>query len=81
MRTHLEPPRPELRFLARFTVELAAPLWDLGPTRRAAAADGADHRRPAGEAVADRRMAQPGVAVGSALRLPDAVVHDAYLVT
>lgn len=29
--TH-EPPRPELQFLARFTVELAAPLWDLGPT-------------------------------------------------
>jgi hypothetical protein len=27
-----EPPRPELRFLARLTVELAAPLWDLGPT-------------------------------------------------
>ena len=27
-----EPPRPELQFLARFTVELAAPLWDLGPT-------------------------------------------------
>ena len=27
-----EPPRPGLRFLARFTVELAAPLWDLGPT-------------------------------------------------
>jgi hypothetical protein len=27
-----EPPRPELRFLSRFTVELARPLWDLGPT-------------------------------------------------
>ena len=26
------PARPELRFLARFTVELAAPLWDLGAT-------------------------------------------------
>ena len=26
------PPRPELRFLARFTVELNAGLWDLGPT-------------------------------------------------
>jgi hypothetical protein len=28
----MEPPRPGLRFLARFTVELTAPLWDLGPT-------------------------------------------------
>jgi len=27
-----EPSRPELQFLARFTVELAAPLWDLGRT-------------------------------------------------
>ena len=32
MRIDPEPPRPELRFLARFTVELAAPLWDLGHT-------------------------------------------------
>ena len=28
----LEPPRPGLEFLARFTVELDAPVWDLGPT-------------------------------------------------
>jgi hypothetical protein len=28
----LEPPKPGLEFLARFTVELNAPVWDLGPT-------------------------------------------------
>jgi Protein of unknown function (DUF3237) len=28
----LEPPRPGLEFLARFRVELDAPVWDLGPT-------------------------------------------------
>jgi hypothetical protein len=27
-----EPPKPGLDFLARFTVELDAPVWDLGPT-------------------------------------------------
>jgi len=32
VRIDREPPRPEPRFLARFTVELSAPLWDLGPT-------------------------------------------------
>lgn len=28
----LEPPKPGLEFLARFTVALDAPVWDLGPT-------------------------------------------------
>jgi hypothetical protein len=32
MRFRNEPPRPGLELLARFTVELARPLWDLGRT-------------------------------------------------
>lgn len=153
------PPRPELRFLARFTVELNAGLWDLGPTTRlgrrrivpitggrfdgplltgeildngadwqVVADDGATvvdtryllrtddgalvylrtrgyrHGPPevlarlaAGDEVdpadyyfrihlsfetasADHAWLNCAVAVGSALRLPDAVVYDAYLV-
>jgi Protein of unknown function (DUF3237) len=155
-----EPPRPELRFMARFTVELTGPLWDLGLTtalgrRRIVPitdgrfagpllngeilANGADWqvvaddgstvvdtryllptddgtlvylstrgyrhgalevmaRLTAGEEVdpadyyfrihlsfetasADHAWLNRAVAVGSALRLPDAVVYDAYLVS
>jgi hypothetical protein len=153
------PPRPELRFLARFTVELNAGLWDLGPTTtlgrrrivpitggrfdgplltgeildngadwQVVADDGATvvdtryllrtddgalvylrtrgyrHGPPevlarlaAGDEVdpadyyfrihlsfetasADHAWLNHAIAVGSALRLPDAVVYDAYLV-
>ena len=120
------PPRPELRFLARFTVELNAGLWDLGPTttlgrRRIVPItggrfdgplltgeildNGADWQVVAddGATVVDTRYLlrtndgalvylrtdhawlNRAVAVGSALRLPDAVVsdavvYDAYLV-
>jgi Protein of unknown function (DUF3237) len=154
-----EPPRPELRLMARFTVELTGPLWDLGPTTalgrrrivpitggrfegpllngeildngadwQVVADDGSTvvdtryllrtddgalvylrthgyrHGPPevlarltAGEEVdptdyyfrihlnfetasADHAWLNHAVAVGSALRLPDAVVYDAYLV-
>ncbi len=153
------PPRPELRFLARFTVELNAGLWDLGPTTalgrrrivpitggrfdgplltgeildngadwQVVADDGSTvidtryllrtddgalvylrtsgyrqgppevlARLTAGEEVdpadyyfrihlsfetasADHAWLNHAIAVGSALRLPDAVVYDAYLV-
>jgi hypothetical protein len=153
------PPRPELRFLARFAVELKAGLWDLGPTtalgrrrivpitggrfdgprfRGEILDNGADWqvladdgttvvdtryllrtddgalvylqtrgyrhgprevlaRLAAGDDVdpadyyfrihltfetasADYAWLNSAVAVGSALRLPDAVVYDAYLV-
>lgn len=29
---NLQPPKPELEFMGRFTVDLAAPVWELGPT-------------------------------------------------
>ena len=105
-----EPPRPGLRFLARFTVELAAPLWDLGPTtalgrRRIVPITGGRFAGPLlnGEildhgadvdpadyyfrihmtfetASAEHGWLNRAVVVASALRRPDAVVYDAYLV-
>jgi hypothetical protein len=158
--SELRPPPPELRLLARFTVELTSALWDLGPTtgagrRRIVPITGGGFTGPAfngeildvgadwqvvtddglttidtryllrtdDEALVSLRThgyrhgppevmarlaagdhvdpadyyfriqlafetASPeygwlarAVAVGSALRLPDAVVYDAYLIT
>ncbi len=72
----LEPLRPRLEFVARFQVELAAPLFDLGDPSL-------HHFRVTMHFETSARKhawLNRSIGIGSALRLGKAVVHDAYVV-